>query len=522
MNKNKWLNDSVFYNIYPQSFNDTNGDGIGDLNGITEKLDYIKEMGFNGIWLNPIYKSSFRDAGYDVIDFYKVDPRYGSNTDFEKLTMEAKKRGIKVVLDLVAGHTSLECEWFQQSAMPEHNQYSNRYIWTNSVWDTDDNNGQFICGYSDRDGCYMKNFFYCQPALNYGYKNVTKPWQLPMNHPDCLKTREELLKVMRFWSNLGADGFRVDMASSLIKGDPDGTGIAELWNDIRKVFDKEFPDSVLISEWSFPKAAINAGFDIDFLIHFNLKAYTTLFRYEIGTNQIDSWNGKSYFRKEGQGNINEFLDEYTEHYNAVSDRGYISIPSGNHDIPRISLGRDIDDLKVVYTFLLTMPGVPFIYYGDEIGMKYIQNLPSKEGGYNRTGSRTPMQWNNEKNFGFSESDFPYLPVDKDKDAPTVEKQLADKNSIIWHIKNIIKIRREHTALCADGNFEEIFVGYPFVYKRSDKNESVYIVLNPSSREINIELPEIGAVILNKNVDISADRKKCIVKKQAYLIYIENS
>lgn len=368
----------------------------------------------------------------------------------------------------------------------------------------------------------MKNFFYCQPTLNYGYKNVTKPWQLPMNHPDCLKTREELLKVMRFWSNLGADGFRVDMASSLIKGDPDGTGIAELWNDIRKVFDKEFPDSVLISEWSFPKAAINAGFDIDFLIHFNLKAYTTLFRYEIGTNQIDSWNGKSYFRKEGQGNINEFLDEYTEHYNAVSDRGYISIPSGNHDIPRISLGRDIDDLKVVYTFLLTMPGVPFIYYGDEIGMKYIQNLPSKEGGYNRTGSRTPMQWNNEKNFGFSESDFPYLPVDKDKDAPTVEKQLADKNSIIWHIKNLIKIRREHTALCADGNFEEIFVGYPFVYKRSDKNESVYIVLNPSSREINIELPEIGAVILSKNVDISADRKKCIVKKQAYLIYIENS
>ena len=207
MNKNKWLNDSVFYNIYPQSFNDTNGDGIGDLNGITEKLGYIKEMGFNGIWLNPIYKSSFRDAGYDVIDFYKVDPRYGSNTDFEKLTMEAKKRGIKVVLDLVAGHTSLECEWFQQSAMPEHNQYSNRYIWTKSVWDTDDNNGQFICGYSDRDGCYMKNFFYCQPALNYGYKNVTKPWQLPMNHPDCLKTREELLKVMRFWSNLGADGF---------------------------------------------------------------------------------------------------------------------------------------------------------------------------------------------------------------------------------------------------------------------------------------------------------------------------
>ena len=204
----QWLNDAVFYNVYPQSFYDANGDGIGDLKGIAAKLDYVVEMGYTAIWLNPIFVSPFRDAGYDITDFYTVAPRYGTNEDFAYLTAEAKKRGIKVVLDLVAGHTSLECAWFQQSAKPEKNRYTNRYVWSNSVWDTW--GGNLISGYSDRDGCYMKNFFYCQPALNYGFKTITEPWQLPMDHPDCLATREELLNVMRHWSKLGADGFRTD------------------------------------------------------------------------------------------------------------------------------------------------------------------------------------------------------------------------------------------------------------------------------------------------------------------------
>ena len=176
MDTPKWLDDAVFYNVYPQSFYDANGDGIGDLEGICQKLYYISDMGFNAIWLNPVYESPFRDGGYDVTDFYNIASRYGTNEDFATLCKEAKKRGIKIIMDLVAGHTSIECEWFKKSALPEKNEYTNRYIWTNSIWDKGDNN-TFISGFSDRDGCYLNNFFYCQPALNYGYKNITQPWQ---------------------------------------------------------------------------------------------------------------------------------------------------------------------------------------------------------------------------------------------------------------------------------------------------------------------------------------------------------
>ncbi len=210
MRKVKWLEDAVFYNIYPQSFYDSNDDGIGDLNGITEKLDYVKDMGFNAIWLNPFYESSFRDAGYDVTDFYKVAERYGTIQDFENLCMKAHELDIKVCIDLVAGHTSLECEWFKQSAQVEVNEYTNRYIWTPS-WDNV-YNGQCIAGYSDRNGCYMKNYYYCQPALNYGFAQIDEPdWQLPPDHPDCLATKAALIDIMEYWLGKGCDGFRVDM-----------------------------------------------------------------------------------------------------------------------------------------------------------------------------------------------------------------------------------------------------------------------------------------------------------------------
>ncbi|MBQ3133726.1 MAG: DUF3459 domain-containing protein [Clostridia bacterium] len=502
MHTPQWLKNAVFYNIYPQSFCDTNEDGIGDLNGVTSKLDYIASLGCNAIWLNPIYVSPFRDGGYDVTDFYKVAPRYGTNDDFVTLAAEAKKRGIRVVLDLVAGHTSLECEWFQESAKPEKNDYSNRYIWSNSVWDTD--GGQLISGYSDRDGCYMKNFFYCQPALNYGFKTITQPWQLPMVHPDCLATREALLDIMRFWSRLGADGFRVDLASSLVKNDPTGEGVIELWNDLTERYYTEFPDHVLIAEWCHPKNAIQAGFHIDFLIHSGLKAYTTLFRYESGTNATETWLGDSYFRRAGKGNAREFLDEYLDHYHATKDRGYISVPTGNHDIPRIAYGRDMEELKVAYAFILTLPGVPFLYYGDEIGMRYVEGLPSKEGGYNRTGARTPMQWTDGKNFGFSSADSLYLPTDPSCDAPTVTAQESDPNSLLNFTRKLLALRHEHPALSADASFEVLADGYPLAYRRTAEGETVCVAVNPSDKAYALTLPNPDTVLLSHGVKFEED------------------
>ncbi|MBP3937574.1 MAG: DUF3459 domain-containing protein [Clostridia bacterium] len=511
----QWLNDAVFYNVYPQSFYDANGDGIGDLKGIAAKLDYVVEMGYTAIWLNPIFVSPFRDAGYDITDFYTVAPRYGTNEDFAYLTAEAKKRGIKVVLDLVAGHTSLECAWFQQSAKPEKNRYTNRYVWSNSVWDTW--GGNLISGYSDRDGCYMKNFFYCQPALNYGFKTITEPWQLPMDHPDCLATREELLNVMRHWSKLGADGFRVDLASSLVKNDPTGEGIIELWNDIIGRYKAEYPDNVLIAEWCNPKRAIPAGFDIDFLIHSGLKAYTTLFRYEAGTSVNDEFNhGDSYFRRAGKGSVDEFLPEYLEHYHATRKDGFISIPTGNHDIPRLAFRRDESELKVATAFLLTMPGVPLVYYGDEIGMRYIEGMSSKEGGFNRTGSRTPMQWDDSKNHGFSLSDTPYLPTDPSDNAPTVAAQREDPHSLLNHVKALIALRKKHPALMAQGDFEVIATGYPFVYKRTAEDETVVVAVNPSDTPRTVTLPPIGEVLLQSGVTTSGDT--VTMDAVSYLIY----
>ena len=163
-----------------------------------------------------------------------------------------------------------------------------------------------------------------------------------------------------------------------------------------------------------------------------------------------------------------------------------------------------------------MPGIPFIYYGDEIGMRYIKNIPSKEGGYNRTGSRTPMQWDNTKNKGFSTSDNPYLPVDDSADAPTVKEQEADENSLLNTVKKLTKIRQNNDALWADGGFEVINKGYPFVYKRTGKTSSIIVAVNPSDNEAQVNLPPVCEVLAEKNVEKNGDSVK--FKKQSYIIY----
>ncbi|MBQ8495973.1 MAG: glycosylase [Clostridia bacterium] len=501
MKQPSWLKNAIFYNIYPQSFYDTNGDGIGDLNGVTAKLSYIHDMGFDAIWLNPFYESPFRDAGYDVTDFYKVAPRYGTNEDFVNLCKEAKKYGIHIVIDLVAGHTSLECEWFQKSALPEKNEYSNRYIWTDSVWKKD--NHRFISGYSDRDGCYFANFFYCQPGLNYGYykPDPEKPWQLPMDHPDCIATRTELWNIMEYWIGLGADGFRVDMAQSLIKNDENYAGVKSLWQEFRKKFDEKYPECILISEWSYPEHAIEAGFHADFLIHVHLSAYTTLFRHEEGTDLNKAWLGHSYFRKDGKGDFRLFYDEYKKQYEKTKGKGYISIPSGNHDIPRLSYKRDDADMKAALAFVLTMPGLPFVYYGDEIAMRFHPHMRSKEGAYYRTGARTPMQWESGKNLGFSTADTLYLPVDDAPDAPTVEAQEKDENSVLHFVRKMNALRHTHSALNADGELILLSENYPLVFERKDATETIKVIINPSDHSYTLDC-DATEVLISENTSLS--------------------
>jgi glycosidase len=492
-----WLDAAVFYEIYPQSFCDSNADGIGDIPGIISKLDYIKSLGATAIWLNPCFESPFLDAGYDVSDYYKVAPRYGTNEDLVRLFNEARTRGIRILLDLVPGHTSFEHAWFKESCKHERNQYSDYYIWTDSGWTWDVPGFRLINGYAERNGSYITNFFYSQPALNFGFANPDPryPWQQPVDAPGPQAVRQEIKSIMQYWLDLGASGFRVDMAASLVKADPDHKVLSQWWREIRAWLDQDYPDAVMVSEWSYPIEALNAGFHMDFYIHFRTRGYTSLFRKpyarEMSGGDRYAW---SFFDRSGHGNIRQFLDEYTMHYEATRENGFICFPTGNHDIhPRLSQGRDIQDLELVYLFLMTMPGVPYIYYGDEIGMRSINGLPSKEGGFERTCARTPMQWDDSPNAGFSTANAKalYLPVDNSPDRPTVATQETDQWSLLQRVRKLVALRKNHPALHANAHFEPVFAEAgrcPFVYRRSSVGEEVLVAVNPSELTVEVALP----------------------------------
>lgn len=476
-----WLNNAIFYEIYPQSFKDSNGDGIGDFIGIIEKLDYIKSLGFNALWINPCFDSPFMDAGYDVADYYKTAPRYGTNDDLIRLFNEAHSRDIKVLLDLVPGHTSYRHKWFEQSAKPEKNIYTDRYIWTSNVWE-DAAGFRSVNGMYDRDGNYIVNFFSSQPALNYGFACCDRPWQLPVTHPAVKEVREELYNIIKFWLDAGADGFRVDMPFSLVKNDDGHRETIKLWQGIRRRLDRDYPEAALISEWSIAEEAIEAGFHMDFYLHFHNRGYNSLFRNQKYSGIEIKEDGECFFDARGRGDITVFTQEYLRQYNATKDRGYICIPTGNHDMIRISQNRDKRQIKLVYAFIMTMPGVPFVYYGDEIGMRYNESLPSKEGGYFRTGARTPMQWDKSMNAGFSSADASslYLPVDNSPDAPDVKSQFKDENSLLNSLKALIKLRGENKGLWASSHFSVLYAReneYPFVYER----DGFVAAVNPSCR-----------------------------------------
>ena len=492
--KPAWLENAVFYEIYPQTFYDSNADGIGDIPGIIQKLDYIQSLGANAIWLNPCFQSPFLDAGYDVSDYYQVAPRYGANADLKRLFSEAKKRDMHVILDLVPGHTSIEHPWFKASCRHQPNTYTHYFIWNDSAWSWDAPGLKVVAGYAERNANYITIFFYHQPALNYGFANPSLPWQQAVDAPGPMAVRQEMKNVMRFWLDQGASGFRVDMAGSLVKGDVNGKATSRIWQDIRAWLDQNYPEAMLVSEWSNPSVSIPAGFHVDFLLHFGSPGWVSLFRKPDLSGPGSDRYAFAFFNPAGHGNIQEFLDDYLNHYQKTKGLGLIALPTGNHDVnPRISQGRDTADLDLVYMFLMSMPGTPFIYYGDEIGMRSIQGLPSKEGGYNRTPSRTPMQWDATANAGFSAAPAKslYTPIDPAPDRPTVSDQEADAHSLLNRLRSLIALRKSHPALCATGDFNVVYAEagqYPFVYTRAQEGETLLVALNPSHLPIEVKLP----------------------------------
>lgn len=485
-----WVDNAVFYQIYPQTFYDANGDGVGDLQGIIEKLDYIKSLGIGAIWLNPFYESPFRDAGYDVTDFYKVAPRYGTNEDAKRLFTEVHKRGMHVIIDYVPSYTSIDHPWFKASCDPKPNKYTNWYVWTGSTWfpGMEKYRSNFIQGYCERDGMFMNNFFWHQPALNYGYAHPDpqQPWQLPTNHPDVMALKEEMKNVMRFWLNMGCDGFRIDMAGSLVKND-DGSETSKYWKTVREFLDKEYPGTFTVAEWSYPKDAVKGGFNADFFHWFN--GYDDLFQKEKTRNS--NHDGHSFFDSQGKGDISNFIKLYLDQYYGSREKGYISVPFGNHDLVRIkNNGRTDKDIAVIFAFMFTLPGTPFMYYGDEIGMRQLDGLPYIEGSYmGRAGDRTPMQWSNGINKGFStvSPEKLYRAMDTATDAPDVATQEKDKHSLLNKVKELIQLHNIEPALLAYAEFVPVCAEkdtYPFAYIRAKGKERLLVVINPANREVS--------------------------------------
>jgi glycosidase len=505
-----WVHDAVFYQIYPQTYKDTDGDGIGDLNGIIEQLDYIKSLGVNALWLNPFFDSPFRDAGYDISDYYKVAPRYGTNEDARRLFEEAHKRGIKVIFDWVISYTSIDHPWFQESAKQDTNKYSNWYIWTDNTWvnPPKEYSDAFIKGYSRRNGQFMRNFYWSQPALNFGFTNPEKPWMLPIDHPNIKALQDELKNVLRYWMDMGADGFRADMAGALVKNanvkgndqffNSRDEGTKLFWQDIRKLMDTEYPGSFMVAEWSGPIDALDNAFHADFFHWF--EGYNDLVQKESWRILNGVSEGHSFFDNQGLGNIQAFLDSYMEQYLATKDKGYINLPMGNHDNARINVKRTDKELEMIYAFGFTMPGIPFVYYGNEIGMRQQYGNPNVEGAYPpRSGGRTPMQWMPGKNLGFSSGNPEdlYLPVDQAEDAPTVAAQENDPESLLNRFRKLVSLKTSEPALKAYAEFVPVYAGkntYPFVYARANNDEVILCLYNPADRT------ESAQFNLNMNVE----------------------
>lgn len=556
----EWLRDGVIYQVYPSSYKDSDGNGIGDIRGVISELDYIESLGVRAIWFNPLFVSGWIDGGYDVIDFYRVDPRFGTNNDMVELIEKAHAKGIKVMLDLVAGHTSDKHPWFIQSSQDTNLQYSDYYIWSDRLPDAkaekdletmlkDPNYmqntiGKWMKSEYPRNKFYMKNFYACQPSLNYGYANPdpSRPWEQGVDAPGPKAVRQELKDIIAFWYGKGVDGFRVDMANSLVKNDKDKKEIMNLWREIREWSDKNYPDHVLMAEWGSPKYCLAAGYNIDMDLN-STKAHNRRMYFD-RKHQAD---GGSYFSLNGgqpsvkdlYGNawpenkidskttaaemLKEYYDYFTDCLESTETMGYFATITGNHDHLRINMGarNTPDQLKVMLTWVLTMP-MPILYYGDEIGMRSLADLPNVEGanhnGKERSGARTPMQWTSGETAGFStcSPDKLYLPVCTEwspatsypqyldwkknfeagkvkpiaKGEITVEFQDKDPESILNWTRELIALRKSSEALWADSKFIPVFnesQPYPMVYLRSNGKETFLIALNPTGTRKSLTL-----------------------------------
>lgn len=515
----KWWKESVVYQIYPRSFKDSNGDGIGDLNGIIEKLDYIKELGANVIWLNPVYKSPNDDMGYDISDYRDIMDEFGTMDDWERLLKKAHENDIKIVMDLVVNHTSDEHEWFIESRKSRENPFRDYYIWRDPVdgkepnnwasffegpaWEFDQNTGQY----------YLHLFSKKQPDLNWENEKV----------------RNEVYDMMKFWLDKGIDGFRMDVINMLSKvpGLPpvetDEKGFVfgdEYFINGPRIheFLKEMNDKVL-SKYDIMTVGETPGVTPEIAAMYVGKDRNELnmvFQFE----QMDLDKGENYYKFTWD--LLEFKKIMKKWQEGLYEKGWNSLYLNNHDQPRMvsRFGNDgkyrVESAKMLATMIHTQQGTPYIYQGEEIGMTNISfptiedykdiatiNLyyKAKEAGFDedlimkgihyhsRDNARTPIQWNSEKNAGFT-TGTPWIKVNPNYKEINVENALKDKNSIFYYYRDLIKLRKKHPVIVY-GKFEIVNEDDPdiFAYTRTGENEKLFVILNFTDKERKFK-PEV--------------------------------
>jgi len=434
-----WWNNTVFYEIFVRSFRDSNGDGIGDFNGITEKLDYLQDLGIRGIWLMPINPSPSYH-GYDVTDYYAVNPDYGTLDDFKHLLAEAHKRDIKVIIDLVLNHTSAQHPWFKEALKPG-SQYHDWYVWKDQDPGTLGPWGA-TAWYKATNGQYYYAIFWDQmPDLNY-------------NNP---AVREEAKKISSFWlKDVGIDGFRLDAVRYLVEGD--------------KLADST-TNHAFLKEWGTYYRSINPqAFTVGeaWTDNANVKEYTktdteldSAFNFDLSTAILKSLN------ESNNTSVRFLLQTTVRDFPQQDNSNFLT----NHDMPRVmnQLSENKEGkAKAAAGILLTAPGIPFIYYGEEIGMS--GSKPDEM-------IRTPMQWTNENGAGFT-SGKPWEPVNSDFSTVNVAKQMGNNNSLLEYYKTLIQLRNNHTALRVGKTFIAGSKSNKLVaYLRASKDKILLTIIN---------------------------------------------
>ena len=455
----QWYRRAVFYEVMVRSFYDSDGDGVGDIPGLISKLDYLEWLGIDALWLPPFYSSPLKDGGYDVADYRQVLPEFGTIEDFQELVSQAHARNMRVVMDLPINHTSVDHEWFQQSRSDPDGPYGDYYVWSDTdqirqqirviFTDTEVSNWAFD---SKRRQFFFHRFFSHQPDLNY-------------HNP---KVHEEVREIARFWLAMGVDGFRLDAIPYLYESD-EGSGESEpetheFLRNFRSFIDEEFPGRVLIAEANqWPKeVAQYLGTDEDPECHmaFDFPIMPRIF-YALRSQQTASLNevlsettkvptGAAwgvFLRNHDELTLEMVTDEEKQAlygWYAYDPRMRVNVGIRRRLAPLLDNSRK--ELELAHGLLLSLPGSPFLYYGDEIGMG--DNIWLED----RDSSRTPMQWTPDRNAGFSATDPGklYLPVVQSLvyhyAFSNVETQLAQQASLLHWVRNLVHLRKEHPVL----------------------------------------------------------------------------